>query len=154
MKLPELLGVARLDDRGVPARMQGYMLHRWSESDRRSFAKATVGPLLRGWRSVFVIGSIVATFIGFVTILFLLLRAGLFGPKLGVTLLVCFLSFGFGQIFFPGRAFARKLSKWRLGRGACAACGYALEGVHTEQDGCTVCPECGAAWKLGESDEG
>jgi hypothetical protein len=148
MKLSELLGVVRLDDRGVPARMQGYMLHRWSESDRRSFIKATVGPFLRGWKSVFVIGATVASLIGLTVLFFVLIQAGLFDPKLGVAIILALLCVGFGQIFFPGYTFARKLSAWRLGRRACAACGYRLEGVLAEQDGCTVCPECGAAWKL------
>lgn len=32
------------------------------------------------------------------------------------------------------------------GCGCCLACGYALRGVPEQTDGCTVCPECGAAW--------
>jgi len=31
----------------------------------------------------------------------------------------------------------------------CAACWYPLEG-RVEHDGCTVCPECGGAWLVGE----
>ena len=31
----------------------------------------------------------------------------------------------------------------------CLACNYELVGVPPEPDGCTVCPECGAAWRLG-----
>lgn len=31
----------------------------------------------------------------------------------------------------------------------CASCGYHLLDVPAEADGCTVCPECGAAWLLG-----
>jgi hypothetical protein len=34
-------------------------------------------------------------------------------------------------------------------RGECASCGYDLAGIRAELDGCTVCPECGAAWSLG-----
>ena len=30
----------------------------------------------------------------------------------------------------------------------CASCGYSLKGIHADADGCTVCPECGAAWRL------
>lgn len=33
-------------------------------------------------------------------------------------------------------------------RGLCAQCGYPICGTTEETDGCTVCPECGAAWKL------
>lgn len=30
----------------------------------------------------------------------------------------------------------------------CAACGYAMHGLTAQADGCTVCPECGAAWRV------
>jgi hypothetical protein len=30
----------------------------------------------------------------------------------------------------------------------CIECGYDLQELRTESDGCTVCPECGAAWRL------
>jgi hypothetical protein len=31
--------------------------------------------------------------------------------------------------------------------GHCPACGYDIRGIPAAPDGCTVCPECGAAWK-------
>jgi hypothetical protein len=30
----------------------------------------------------------------------------------------------------------------------CPGCGYGLRGVPRQEDGCTVCPECGAAWRV------
>jgi hypothetical protein len=33
--------------------------------------------------------------------------------------------------------------------GTCPACMYDLSGSVAESDGCTVCPECGAAWRVG-----
>lgn len=30
----------------------------------------------------------------------------------------------------------------------CPACLYSLEGCREEADGCTICPECGAAWRM------
>jgi hypothetical protein len=30
----------------------------------------------------------------------------------------------------------------------CPACGYSIRELAAEPDGCTVCPECGAAWRL------
>ena len=33
----------------------------------------------------------------------------------------------------------------------CPSCGYSLIHTCSEQDSCTVCPECGAAWKLSTS---
>lgn len=32
--------------------------------------------------------------------------------------------------------------------GFCGGCGYALRGLVPEQDGCVVCPECQAAWRI------
>lgn len=32
--------------------------------------------------------------------------------------------------------------------GVCACCAYQLEGLPRDRDGCTICPECGAAWKM------
>lgn len=34
----------------------------------------------------------------------------------------------------------------------CVACAYDLSGIEPESDGCTVCPECGAAWNLTQGD--
>lgn len=42
---------------------------------------------------------------------------------------------------------AERLRRCRL----CLCCGYDLEGLTPESDGCTVCPECGGAWALGDS---
>lgn len=30
----------------------------------------------------------------------------------------------------------------------CPCCGYHVAGIHAQADGCTECPECGAAWRL------
>jgi hypothetical protein len=42
----------------------------------------------------------------------------------------------------PGTAAAR------IERGLCGSCIYPIETTSPQSDGCTVCPECGAAWKL------
>ncbi len=38
----------------------------------------------------------------------------------------------------------------RLKRGRCAACEYDLRLLSKDPDGCTICPECGAAWRLAQ----
>jgi hypothetical protein len=41
--------------------------------------------------------------------------------------------------------------RWKraiLVEGHCPSCGYALEGLSEEGDGCRVCAECGAGWRL------
>jgi hypothetical protein len=45
----------------------------------------------------------------------------------------------------PGWWVAEELR--RLGR--CPSCAYKLTSLPVEADGCTVCSECGAAWRLG-----
>lgn len=35
-----------------------------------------------------------------------------------------------------------------LAEGYCVSCGYELAGLPVEADGCTVCPECRAAWRI------
>jgi hypothetical protein len=32
-------------------------------------------------------------------------------------------------------------------QGRCGGCGYALDDLAQEADGCRVCPECGTAWR-------
>lgn len=36
----------------------------------------------------------------------------------------------------------------RLRRTECPCCAFELNDTEAEADGCTVCPECGSAWKL------
>lgn len=41
-----------------------------------------------------------------------------------------------------------ELARAKLRRGKCASCSYPVADLQPATDGCTVCPECGAAWKL------
>jgi len=47
----------------------------------------------------------------------------------------------------PRRAAARIVDE-SLRAVRCPACGYDLHGLAKAADGCTVCPECAAAWRL------
>lgn len=40
------------------------------------------------------------------------------------------------------------LASRRLSFYQCGSCLYQLDGINPDPDGCTLCPECGAAWKL------
>jgi hypothetical protein len=40
-----------------------------------------------------------------------------------------------------------KIAEIFLSQGHCASCGYLLDDLATESDGCVVCPECNGAWK-------
>ncbi|MCL4743181.1 MAG: hypothetical protein KJZ54_13365 [Phycisphaerales bacterium] len=46
------------------------------------------------------------------------------------------------------RAVARDRASLAALPPVCVACGQDLTGVPAHPDGCTVCPECGAAWRL------
>jgi hypothetical protein len=41
-----------------------------------------------------------------------------------------------------------------LASGLCPSCGYGIVGVRSEPDGCTVCPECAAAWRMTDGHDG
>lgn len=41
-----------------------------------------------------------------------------------------------------------KAIRFALERLSCPACAYDLTGAAPAKDGCTVCPECGAAWQM------
>ena len=71
-----------------------------------------------------------------------------FLPVIGVSSVMMLI----GAVWFgQGHARARGRALVRLGR--CAGCLYELEGLRAEGDGCCVCPECGAAWRLGSGDD-
>lgn len=36
--------------------------------------------------------------------------------------------------------------------GYCPKCGYCIQGLPVQSDGLTICPECGAAWRVGETE--
>jgi len=45
------------------------------------------------------------------------------------------------------RSIAPRIASVYLRSGQCASCGYALESLEPEADGCVLCPECNAAWR-------
>lgn len=53
-----------------------------------------------------------------------------------------------GALALEKRLAAKRLWHALLGEHHCPKCLYALTGLRKEEDGCTVCPECGAAWRL------
>lgn len=49
---------------------------------------------------------------------------------------------------YHGKRLARLLRLTLVSAGRCAQCAYSLADLEPESDGCCVCPECGAAWRL------
>jgi len=77
------------------------------------------------------------------------------GLAVGTPLLV---GLGFGLWILVRRRLTGRLpsreKQAHLTARRCPACSYGLEGIEPSPDRCTVCPECGAAWRLPSSDEG
>lgn len=48
----------------------------------------------------------------------------------------------------PIEANAQLVARAIVRRKLCPSCGYSLRGLRPERDGCAVCPECGAAWRI------
>ena len=46
------------------------------------------------------------------------------------------------------RAAADRLARYYLAAAYCPSCAYDLASISPQPDGCRVCPECGAAWRL------
>lgn len=68
---------------------------------------------------------------------------GLFGPLLVIgLLLVAGIFFSASKIWIPA------VARYWLSIGQCASCRYDLANIEPAPDACTVCPECGAAWKI------
>ncbi len=62
----------------------------------------------------------------------------------GLTLVPCVV-----VIVWASRHFIRgRYPRIILAHGFCPACGYNLAQLDPHEDGCTVCPECGAAWRI------
>ncbi|MBX3406621.1 MAG: hypothetical protein KF869_07640, partial [Phycisphaeraceae bacterium] len=47
------------------------------------------------------------------------------------------------------RGSRRRTCRIIVRHGYCASCGYPLREIAAAPDGCTVCPECGSAWRIG-----
>lgn len=49
---------------------------------------------------------------------------------------------------FEFRTHGQRIAARLTSQAICSACGYHLRGISPEEDGCTVCPECNAAWRV------
>lgn len=51
------------------------------------------------------------------------------------------------------REVARRVRRAMVQAHRCASCGYLLDGTPRSADGCVVCPECAAAWRVASASE-
>lgn len=53
-----------------------------------------------------------------------------------------------GASWFVHRCSRAAVAEALLGVGACPSCGHPVRDIAPAPDGCTICPECGAAWRV------
>jgi hypothetical protein len=109
-------------------------------------------PLLFRQAALAIIGFLLlfSGLIGIVVIPSLVFRAS---TVVKVTLILTWLLGG-------GWILMKVLVTWRsraiidhlLSKHRCPACAFDLRGLTADPDGCTICPECGAAWRLPPKD--
>lgn len=109
-----------------------------------------------------------AWFVGLIYAILMMIFGEFTGVLLGIDISMDILSvpgqvqFWFYAISFGGAmGVINKFYGWRnptatlraLTRaGLCASCGYKIDDIEPDADGCTVCPECGGAWRLRSKD--
>lgn len=52
--------------------------------------------------------------------------------------------------FIARRAGGERIARIYARASFCGSCGYDLKGLTPAEDGCTVCTECGSAWRIGD----
>ncbi len=69
---------------------------------------------------------------------------------------ICGVWLVFAMVIFT-RLMKVSLIRWQsrglVAIGRCPSCGYDLLNLPVADDGCSVCPECGAAWRVGSDDQ-
>lgn len=140
------------DDRGVARRVVGV----WTDARFRQ-------PWFRRWRRYGVWLTLLMIIVTLYRVVMMLWGGTGRGPSLGVlyAINVGMLSLLISQPIvwaFSGVASLvltlvdmKEEEVWgndRRQRGCCRACGHSLSGLTAEADGCDVCPECGAAWRV------
>ncbi len=143
------------DDAGRRVHINRMWWHRLRGEERKAaFESMNAQPWRARWTVwflVFLMSSLLAALVALV--LFLSALGALF--VLG------------GIVLMPAMAFAapfvamelcrfepylRWIAERRISQGRCGACSYTIQDVSESVHGCTVCPECGAAWKLPSAD--
>lgn len=107
--------------------------------------------------------SSVAIFVVLAAMLFMLPFAILL-PNAGFLLLTLEISFGVIVVVASVTSYrsahqkSARVARWRgvlvAEHGECLACDYRIADIAPDAEGRIVCPECGAAWKLGTADPG
>lgn len=109
------------------------------------------------WRSLVVNGGL---FTGIMVPVQAVMFTLMFGRNAFVLMLpftpVYFFGFGIPMALVSIRYGWRSVRHARdamLRHGLCPGCAHGIEGIPPQQDGCVVCPECGAAWRVQAADQ-
>lgn len=148
------------DARGKQVKLVGYEAANWPQAERAAMTRrvqegATLSAAPKGrlaGAAAAVVGSIVVfamlpalwafQLVKVVGLVWVLVTAIPFGIVVGLAQTSVFLNV---SRWVLAQRTAEVISSARR----CASCGYPL-GAAAEEDGCVVCPECGAAWRVGE----
>jgi hypothetical protein len=147
------------DDRGNAVELStiawAWRQGHWSRADAREFTRARGRQIVCHPRFILanVLFAVLLVAHFFVSIHFIspivrsaspALQGALGGAIFGLPLILIL------ALYFrtAGRIEAERLSLYLLQRSRCPSCISDLAALETESDGCTVCPECGAAWRL------
>lgn len=142
------------DDRGNPIKL--CMI--WRATRVSGYDKAFLiqrGDTVPFWSSFFLMGSMFAVAMQTWEILGNLVA----GRSVFTLSLPWTIGIFVGQFVLFGGAMAgfMHLYMWRsenharnamLRAGLCVSCTYRIDEIEPEPDGCTVCPECGSAWRI------
>lgn len=100
---------------------------------------------IAGMSEVIVL-AIMLLFFFVLPVFFYVRGAILYGILFQLPLLLILLSFVF-RLDGSRRSHKEEVLRTMLLSRMCGSCGYPLDGLSVEEDGCRVCPECGAAWR-------
>ena len=77
-------------------------------------------------------------------------RLWLARPTVSCIVLAVVVLIPYSMLTLPRARYRAHRRRILLHEGLCAGCAYSLRSLVAESDGCTVCPECGSAWRLGK----
>lgn len=134
---------------------------KWNPKRSKEYQRLVFGSLARMWG---IIGLWAVVFVGASIPLMnwswrSIMRNVLAGPGSGVPVrfavltpiaagVCCLVAALVVNGWYLRRNAARRIVPTLLAQRRCAACTYTLEHARVESDGCTVCSECGSAWRM------
>jgi hypothetical protein len=136
------------DDRGKPVTLHSLSFGAISEPDASTFRiTPTQAKRLHSLKNRNFMESVLA--VGLLAISIFVTTWGLHAAIIGLmTFMIATVAF-FVTLTSTTRRYNRlNAVSYLPSRLICPACEHSMRGLSPEKDGCTVCPECGAAWNV------